>query len=66
LRTFVRRGLLEKEDRKEMEQWDHGGGFSLDAGVRIEAHDRQDLESLLRYRACPSPLIGWRRSTPSG
>jgi hypothetical protein len=53
LRAFVRRGLLEKEDRKEMEQWDHGGGFSLDAGVRIEAHDRQSLERLLRYCARP-------------
>jgi hypothetical protein len=53
LRAFVRRGLLEKEDRKEMEQWDHGGGFSLDASVRIEAHDRQGLERLLRYCARP-------------
>lgn len=53
LRAFVRRGLLEKADRKEMEQWDHGGGFSLDASVRIEAHDRQGLERLLRYCARP-------------
>jgi len=27
LRAFVRRGLLEKDDRKEMELWDHGGGL---------------------------------------
>jgi hypothetical protein len=53
LRAFERRGLLEKEDRKEMEAWDHGGGFSLDASVRIEAHDRQGLERLLRYCARP-------------
>ncbi len=53
LRAFVRRGLLEKEDRKEMEQWDHGGGFSLDASVRIETDDRQGLERLLRYCARP-------------
>ena len=53
LRAFVRRGLLEKEDRKEMEAWDHGGGFSLDASVRIEAYDRQGLERLLRYCARP-------------
>ncbi|QEP44758.1 hypothetical protein D5085_17420 [Ectothiorhodospiraceae bacterium BW-2] len=44
LRAFVRRGLLEKADRQEMEQWDHGGGFSLDASVRIAAHDRRGLE----------------------
>jgi len=54
LRAFARRGLLEKEDRKEMEQWEHGGGFSLDASVRIEAHDRQGLERLLCYCARPS------------
>lgn len=36
-----------------MEQWEHGGGFSLDASVRIEAHDRQGLERLLRYCARP-------------
>jgi hypothetical protein len=27
---------------------DHGDGFSLDAGLRIEATDRQGLERLLR------------------
>jgi hypothetical protein len=53
LRAFTRRGLLEKEVRKEMEQWDHGGGFSLDASVRIEAGDRSGLERLLRYCARP-------------
>ena len=53
LRAFVRRGVLEKEDRREMEQWEHGGGFSLDASVRIEAHDRSGLERLLRYCARP-------------
>jgi hypothetical protein len=53
LRAIVRRGLIEKEDRQEMEQWAHGGGFSLDASVRIEAHDRAGLERLLRYCARP-------------
>ncbi|MFO1403214.1 MAG: transposase [Azonexus sp.] len=33
---------------------EHGGGFSLDAGVRIEANDRQGLERLLRYCARPA------------
>ena len=36
-----------------MEQWSHGGGFSLDATVRIEANDRRGLERLLRYCARP-------------
>ncbi|MGF1528493.1 MAG: transposase [Candidatus Competibacterales bacterium] len=36
-----------------MAQWDHGGGFFLDASVRIEAHDRQGLGRLLRYGARP-------------
>jgi hypothetical protein len=31
-----------------MAGWDHGGGFSLDAWVRIEGADRAGLERLLR------------------
>jgi hypothetical protein len=53
LRAFVRRGILQKEDRRDMEPWEHGGGFSLDASVRIEANDRRGLERLLRYCARP-------------
>jgi hypothetical protein len=33
--------------------WHHGGGFSLDASVRIEATDRTGLERLIRYCARP-------------
>ena len=33
--------------------WDHGGGFSLDGSVRIEATDREGLERLVRYCARP-------------
>jgi hypothetical protein len=36
-----------------MLSWDHGGGFSLDASVRIEATDRHGLEHLIRYCARP-------------
>jgi len=36
-----------------MGQWKNGGGFSLDASVRIEGHDRAGLERLLRYCARP-------------
>ena len=53
LRAFVRRGLLEQGDAHEMGGWDHGGGFSLDASVRIEGADRAGRERLLRYCARP-------------
>jgi hypothetical protein len=53
LRAFVRGGRIDAQTRKEMEAWDHGGGFSLDASVRIEADDRKGLERLLRYCVRP-------------
>jgi hypothetical protein len=53
LHAFVRRGILDKDDRKEMQSWSHGGGFSLDATVCIEPNDRRGLERLLRYCARP-------------
>ena len=34
-----------------MLSWEHGGGFSLDVSVRIEATDRTGLERLIRYCA---------------
>ncbi len=52
LRAFVGRGLLESFDAKEMLAYQHSG-FSVDAGVCIEAHDRAALERLLRYCARP-------------
>jgi hypothetical protein len=36
-----------------MLSWDHGGGFSLDGSVRLEATDREGLERLIRYCARP-------------
>ena len=53
LRVFVRRGLIEKCDAEAMAGWEHGGGFSVDAAVRIEGSDRAGLERLLRYCARP-------------
>jgi hypothetical protein len=53
LRSFVRRGLLPGDDARAMGQWEHGGGFSVDASVRIEAADRAGRERLLRYCARP-------------
>lgn len=48
-----RLAILAKDDRGDMEQWDHGGGFSLDATLGIEADDPCGLERLLRPRARP-------------
>jgi hypothetical protein len=53
LRVFVRRGLLPRDDARAMGQWQHGGGFSVDGSVRIEATDRTGRERLLRYCARP-------------
>jgi len=57
LRAFVARGHIEACDAKDMAERaassSHGGGFSVDAGVRIEAPDRAGLERLLRYCARP-------------
>ena len=54
VRLFVRRGLLDKAEGDALCACEHGGGFSLDAGVRIKANDRQGLERLLRYCARPA------------
>jgi hypothetical protein len=57
LRAFVARGHLEACEAKDINERaassSHGGGFSVDAGVRIEAPDRAGLERLLRYCARP-------------
>ena len=53
LRTFVKRGLIDKDDATEMRAWAHDGGFSVDGSVRIEGADRMGLERLLRYCARP-------------
>lgn len=53
LRWFARRGLLEPEDARAMLEWASDGGFSLNASVRIEDHDRKGLERLIRYCARP-------------
>jgi hypothetical protein len=55
LRVFVRRGLLPGDDAQAMGQWEHGGGFSVDGSVRIEAADRAGRLRLLRYDRRKSP-----------
>ena len=37
----------------QLTAFSHGGGFSLNASVRIEATDREGLERLIRYCARP-------------
>lgn len=59
LRVFVRRGLLPGDDAQAMGQREHGGGFSVDGSVRIEAADRAGREQLLRY--CARPLFALDR-----
>lgn len=54
LRTLTRRGVPEPDDAATMANGDHGGGFSLDASVRIEQVERQTLEGLLRDCARPA------------
>jgi hypothetical protein len=55
--------VLEREDAAAMGAWDHGGGFSLDASVRVEAHDRQGPERLLRCCARPAFALERLRET---
>ena len=63
LRAFVARGLLQSSDAKEMLAYQHSG-FSVDAGVCIEAHDRAALERLLRY--CARPPFAMERLRKEG
>ena len=64
LRLFERRGLLTHDEVEAMFGWSHGGGFSIDASVRIAADDRRGLERLLRY--CARPLIFASRTSDPG
>ena len=54
LRSALRRGLLSAQHAQVMAEWEHGGGFPVDAKVRIKAHERDGLERLLRYCARPA------------
>ncbi|MBM4201290.1 MAG: IS91 family transposase [Gammaproteobacteria bacterium] len=59
LQLFQRRALLPEEATALMLGWDHGGGFSVDAAVRVPAWDRAGLERLLRY--CARPIFASER-----
>ncbi|MFQ5538750.1 MAG: transposase [Gemmatimonadota bacterium] len=53
LRYFRRHDLLDASTTADMLTWQGTGGFSIDASVRIEGHDRHGLERLVRYCARP-------------
>ena len=53
LAAYRRRGWLNADAAANMAQWEHGGGFSVDASVAIHGNDRAGLERLLRYCARP-------------
>ncbi len=63
VRAFVARGLLQSCDAKDMLAYQHSG-FSVDAGVCIESHDRAALERLLRY--CARPPFAMERLRKEG
>ena len=65
LRLFLRRALLEADDAKDMGAWQHDGGFSLDASVRIEGHDRPSLDTAPARRSHWSASSGSTRSESS-
>jgi Putative transposase len=66
LRWFARAGTLDPADARDMAGWHHGGGFSLDAAVRIDGHDRAGLERLLRYCARPPFALERLEQLPDG
>jgi hypothetical protein len=57
--TTYRRRRPEPDEATAMHAWAHGGGFSRDASVRIEAHDRPGLER--RLRCCARPAFALER-----
>jgi hypothetical protein len=63
VRAFVARGLLQSCDAKDMLAYQHSG-FSVDAGVCIESHDRAALERLLIY--CARPPFAMERLRKEG
>ena len=51
--AFIHRFGSTLNDTRDMAQWGHDGGFSVDASVRIEATDHAGRERLLRHCARP-------------
>ena len=49
LTLMVRRGHFTSDAALDMRHWRHGGGFSVNAAVRIKQADRAGLERCYRY-----------------
>ena len=49
-----RRGKISEDLATSMLSWQGGGGFSVNADVRIEFDDRRGVERLIRYCARPA------------
>jgi hypothetical protein len=68
-RIFARRDVLPGDDVRAMAQWQHGGDFSVDGSVRIEAEDRAGRERLLRNSrpatVRPGPAARTRSQAPA-
>jgi hypothetical protein len=64
LRWFARAGHLDPADARDMASWDHGGGFSLDASVRIEGPDRAGLAAAAALLCAPALCTGTARAGP--
>ncbi|MDH4114836.1 MAG: transposase, partial [Burkholderiaceae bacterium] len=58
LRVFVRRSLPQCDDAQAMAQWEHGGGFSVDASVRIAAANRAGRSACCATLARPPFALG--------
>ena len=58
LKLFRAKGLIDSDAASDMLEWENSG-FSLNANLRIEAHDREGLERLIRY--CARPVFASER-----
>ena len=58
LKLFRAKGLIDSDAASDMLEWENSG-FSLNANLRIEAHDREGLERLVRY--CARPVFASER-----
>lgn len=55
LAAYRRRGWLDAVCAANTAEWDHGGGFSVDASVAIHSNDRAGRHVGQRYAARPGP-----------
>ena len=63
LRAFVARGHIEAHDATDMAGYARGGGFSVDAGVRIEASRPHRAGALAALLCAPTLCHGTVQAT---